>query len=611
MKNIVNKRTAFRKGFITRALMLVLALAVLGGVLTGCSSGSTTATLTGSPITADDVSTNGLSKDNLSTLANNIAESKSGWQIREQLVAALNGYDMTAEGFNDDDLPEAQPERAAEFAINALKAADEAKTLTTTVGYQTLTREGVQVLVDCFKTEVNTEVSRGLLDTVLYWVGLAFGWMIRVLGFGNFMLGTVFFAILVEIIMLPLGIRQQKKSREQAKLRPKEMAIRKKYAGRTDQATQQKLNQEIQQMYTDAGVNPMSGCLPLLLSLPVIMALYYIVVDPLKYIMGAPAEVSSALTNFATASKAAGGLGLELVSKNGTIEILSLIKDSDLSGLAGFQFYTNGQACVDTLMPMMDNVPSFSMFGINFGLTPAFDFSSINAVLLVVPVLTFTVYLLSSKVTRKLTQAAPAQQDAATGCSNKMMDIMMPAMSAWFTFMVPAAVGLYWGIKSIVGMGKQFILSKVMPMPKFTEADYKAAERELAGKDKNKPVKKSGTKNPNIRSLHHIDDEDEDYGAPAPSKGKAWEEDPPAESLQTSGSAYAEGVTMKEDRPAEDRKKSSGKKKKSQAAEGETNEVTNGSTDDATAGETCGEAGDLATTDENVTDGSAPNNGEE
>lgn len=567
MEKIINKRTAFRKGFVTRALMLVLALALLGGILTGCSSGSTTPTLTGSPITADDVSANGLNKDNLSTLADDIAKSKSGWQIREQLVAALNGYDMTADGFDDDDLPEAQPDKAAEFAVNVLKKADEEKNLTTTVGYQTLTRDGVQTLVDCFKTEVDTEVNRGLLDTILYWVGLAFGWMIRVLGFGNFMLGTVFFAILVEIIMLPLGIRQQKKSREQAKLRPKEMAIRKKYAGRTDQATQQKLNQEIQQMYTDAGVNPMSGCLPLLLSMPVIFALYYIVIDPLKYIMGAPAEVSSALNSFATASKAAGGLGLELVSKNGTIEILSLIKDSDLSGLANFQFFTNGQACVDTLMPMMDNVPSFSMFGINFGLTPSFDFSSINAVLLLVPVLTFCVYFLSSKVNRKLTQAAPAQQDAATGCSNKMMDIMMPAMSAWFTFMVPAAVGLYWGIKSVVGMAKQFLLSKMMPMPQFTEADYKAAERELAGKEKNKPVKKSGSKNPNVRSLHHIDDEDEDYGAPAPTKGKAWVEDAPEESVKTSDSVYAEGVTMKEDRPAEDKKLSTGKKKKAAAAE--------------------------------------------
>ena len=102
MKNIKSKRTALREGFITRALMLVLLLAILGGALTGCVGGTTTHTLTASSITADDVTTNGLSKDNLSILANDIIDSKNAWQIREQLVAALNGYDMTAEGCDDD-----------------------------------------------------------------------------------------------------------------------------------------------------------------------------------------------------------------------------------------------------------------------------------------------------------------------------------------------------------------------------------------------------------------------------------------------------------------------------------------------------------------------------
>ena len=63
------------------------------------------------------------------------------------------------------------------------------------------------------------------------WIAVAFEWMIKVLGFGNFLLGTVFFAIAVEIIMLPIAIIQQNNARKQARFRPKEMAIRKKYAG--------------------------------------------------------------------------------------------------------------------------------------------------------------------------------------------------------------------------------------------------------------------------------------------------------------------------------------------------------------------------------------------
>jgi hypothetical protein len=68
--------------------------------------------------------------------------------------------------------------------------------------------------------------------------------------------------------------------------------------------------------------------------------------------------------------------------------------------------------------------------------------------------------------------------------------------------------------KSIISTIKQFIVSKVMPLPKFTEEDYKAAERELMGKEKNKPAKRSElpTGSTGGRSLHHIDDE-EDYSA--------------------------------------------------------------------------------------------------
>ena len=80
----------------------------------------------------------------------------------------------------------------------------------------------------------------------------------------------------------------------------------------------------------------------------------------------------------------------------------------------------------------------------------------------------------------------------------------MPAMSTVFTFMVPALVGIYWIFRSLVGMLKQFILSRLMPLPTFTEEDYKRAAKEMAGK---RVVKKSNSVG-SVRSLHHIDDED-------------------------------------------------------------------------------------------------------
>ena len=108
------------------------------------------------------------------------------------------------------------------------------------------------------------------------------------------------------------------------------------------------------------------------------------------------------------------------------------------------------------------------------------------------------------KVTRKLTYQ-PANVDKATGCSNNIMDIFMPLFSVFIAFSVPAAIGVYWIFKSILGTIKQVILKFAMPLPKFTEEDFAAAEKELAGKAQKAPRASSGRV---VRSLHHIDDED-------------------------------------------------------------------------------------------------------
>ena len=561
---------------LTRLLLAVMLLAILGCTLASCASGGTiiTSVTKGAPITTTPEGSS-MSAVELDKIADAVVKSKSGAEIREHLVAALNGYDMLDPNFVDEKvgtdelLP--QPEKTPEFAVKALQKGEINVDACYKDGAVILTTADVEALVNCFKTSVATTAELGFFDQLLQWIGLGFGWLIEVPGFGNFILGTLYFAILLEILMLPLGIHQQKNSRKQARLRPKEMAIRNKYKGRNDQATQQKLNREIQELYTREGYSPMAGCLPLLLTLPFLFALYYIVIDPMTYIFGAPTELSSAFLTFADASRAAGGLGLNLGSNRGTIEVLSLIRESGLSldSLANFQYFTNSPECLTALSGLSDSIPNFSLFGLNMGLTAGFG-SSEQLTLIFMPVLTFFVYFASGKINRKFSfqpmqQTANGQKDPTQGCSNFMMDVMMPAMSAWFTFMVPAAVGLYWIFKSILGTLKQIILYKVMPMPTFTEEDYKAAERELMGKEPKaeKAARQSGgTRNPNVRSLHHIDDED--YESPAEREARLAarkaeyvepEDETPA-APKTAEGAFGDGVTLKDDdRPARKSKK--------------------------------------------------------
>lgn len=306
---------------------------------------------------------------------------------------------------------------------------------------------------------------------------------------GNeYIFGLLLFALVVEVLLLPFGIIQQKSQIKQARMRPKEMAIKKKYQGRDDQATKQKMNMEIQEMYQKEGYNPMSGCLPLLIQFPIIIALYNIVMNPLYYICNLS---EAAIDQISTIVSGATGASYDAARNINLLGDMQKMSYSDFENVEGMT------------EELFNNLPNLSLFGgaIDLGAIP--NFTQFNWLLLV-PLLTFVFYFLSMKVTRKLTYQ-PANVDKATGCSNKMMDVSMPLFSVFIAFSVPAAIGVYWIFKSILGTIKQVILKFAMPLPKFTEEDFAAAEKELAGKAQKAPRASSGRV---VRSLHHIDDED-------------------------------------------------------------------------------------------------------
>ena len=439
-----------------------------------------------------------------------------------------------------------------------------------------LTEADVQEIIEEMQITVDLENTGNFLDKILRAIGGGLNWATKYLTFGtnNYILSLLYFGLIIELLMLPFAISQQKNSIKQAKLRPKEMAIRNRYKGRNDQATMQKVNQEIQELYQKENYNPMSGCLPLLIQLPIVMALYYVVIDPAFYVLGQAKAFSGAIAQYFTTSAAAGGLGGTLSSNRGTIEILSKLGDQGIEAfesLKNFSYFSNAQSCFDALQEIVtDGIPSFSIGSWNMGLTPwsavtsGGEFFAAHWWLLLVPVLTFAVYFGSMKINRKLTyQPTTAANDKATGCSNNMMDIMMPLMSVYIAFIVPAAVGLYWMFKSVLGTLKQLIMKKAMPIPVFTEEDYKAAEREMYGKSP-KPVKtsNSGAGNPNVRSLHHIDDDEYDAKGNYIGRPEAKEEDEEKSESETKGKnkkapAMAEPLKDESDKnaPAEEKDK--------------------------------------------------------
>ena len=488
-----------KKIFNSRFFSLVVIVIVLSALLTSCLGATQQQTVNKTVVPTEGTQFTSQQLNEAATILYNNVEARNAF------LAAYRGYDVLGNDANLNDYSETK-EINLDAAKKVLAKYD------TDTDYSALTVDDVTSIVNGMKDTVKIEAERDLLGNIRYWIGSFLGILTNTVGFGNYLIGICIFAIIVEILMTPFTIKQQKNSIKQAKLRPKEMAIRNRYKGRNDQATQQKVSQEIQELYQRENFNPMSGCLPMLVQLPIIMLLYNIVVDPIQNVLGGSVGLANALKTFATASKAAGGLGLSLGSTNGTIEILSHLKGADLSSLTSFQLFTNSGDVASVIDGMMDKIPSFNIGSLNFGLTPSFQG---NYLLLIVPVLTFVVYFASTKITKKFTYQPTQNEDApGAGCSTKMMEFYMPAVSTFFCFMVPGALGIYWVFRSIIMTLKQFIMSKVMPLPKFTEEDYKEAERELNSNKPQRKRKNADNLDPNRerpRSLHHIDDDEEDY----------------------------------------------------------------------------------------------------
>lgn len=103
------------------------------------------------------------------------------------------------------------------------------------------------------------------------------------IGFDNLIIGLILMTLIVRVAMIPLYKRQIKSQAEMAKVQPEMKAIQNKYKDRKDQESKIKQNQEIQALYARHGVNPLAGCLPLLLQMPLLFAFYDAIQNLLLY----------------------------------------------------------------------------------------------------------------------------------------------------------------------------------------------------------------------------------------------------------------------------------------------------------------------------------------
>lgn len=296
------------------------------------------------------------------------------------------------------------------------------------------------------------------------------------IGIANIALCIVLFTIIVKMLMLPLTIKQQKSTKLSSQMSPELAAINEKYKGKTDEASRRKMQMETQAVYDKYGTNPMVGCLTLLISLPILFALYRViyaipayindVYDMYKLAADAIQGVDGYAETLAAFVKDAGIAGLNVekfvgydigvLTEKNVIDVLSKCNEGTWATLAT-AFPSISTQLAQYSEPIL-HVHKF-IGGLNVLNNPVQNGNYLTIGILI-PILSAALQFLQSKLTMSATNKNAKNDPAMAGM--KSMNIFLPIMSGFICFMMPIGAGLYWIISSVVQIVQQIFINRYM-----------------------------------------------------------------------------------------------------------------------------------------------------
>ena len=290
---------------------------------------------------------------------------------------------------------------------------------------------------------------------------------------GNYGWSVILFALVVNLILTPFMAKSKKGMMRTSRLQPQMQELQRRHEGNP-----QKLNQEMQKLYAENGASPMSGCLWSLIPFPILIALYSVIRQPMTRMMFVAQEVVDAVQAFFVDA----GLYTIPAKQDAYFEI----KLADLA----HRHWDELQSALSGQLDGLLNI-DFSFLGLNLGNQPEWNFmfhTDWSDVSVWLPALgLFLIPLISaflSWASMKISSASQPQADANAAASMKSMNIMMPLMSVWICFIMPAAMGVYWIANSVFGMIRDFILAKVYTK----KLDKEDAERIAAKNEREKEL---------------------------------------------------------------------------------------------------------------------------
>lgn len=301
--------------------------------------------------------------------------------------------------------------------------------------------------------------------------------LVSLVGIHNIAICMILFTFVVKTLMLPLTIKQQKFSRLSSKMNPELTKIQEKYKNKKDEASMRKQQMELQEVYQKYGTNPMSGCLPMLITLPILFALYRVIYKVPAYV----SDVKALYESIAISVQNIDGytdLIKQFITDNNLPIAVNSFKEAEftlnhlIDIFANFSketwdllfnveaFSTLPSVTVDgvLLSSIVDEIVHINAFvgGMNILEIPGFSFPGV-----IVPIIAMVLYFVQNKL---MTAGVDKSKDVDNPMAQSMktMNTIMPVMSGIFCTFVPIGVGIYWIASSVYQIFQQIFLNRYM-----------------------------------------------------------------------------------------------------------------------------------------------------
>lgn len=283
---------------------------------------------------------------------------------------------------------------------------------------------------------------------------IPFAWLLRTLYqvFGNYGVALILFSLITKLILLPFNAKSKKSMMKVSRLGPKLKELEKKYGD-----DKLKYQQEMANLYKKENVSPTGGCLWSLLPLILLMALYYVIRQPMTYLMQLSADQITQISNVLT------NLGVDLSSGNAAYSEIFIAQ----------HVYENIDAIKSVIPDIADRAINFNFLGVNLGQIPSWrwlingPYTLAGFGMFIIPVLSALSQFVSMQISQKLNGSVVTNdkgekdQDAAAAAAGSMKTMMyvMPIFSLWIGFSMPASMCIYWIAQAVFNTALDAILT--------------------------------------------------------------------------------------------------------------------------------------------------------